>query len=74
MKNLTPPQKSLLDFLTDFIGRYGFAPTMREIAGHFHYTPQNANLTLKGLQRKGKIEILAYNPRGVKVVGLKNEN
>ncbi len=39
---LTKRQKEILDFLTDFIDRQGYSPSMEEIAGHFKFASLNA--------------------------------
>ncbi len=36
--HLTPKQKRLLDFIGEFLGRNGYAPSQHEIAAHFGYS------------------------------------
>ncbi len=37
-KRLTPKQKKLLDYIKDFLGREGYAPSQQEIADHFGFS------------------------------------
>ncbi len=39
---LTRRQKEILDFITEFIDREGYSPSMEEIAEHFHFASLNA--------------------------------
>jgi repressor LexA len=39
---LTKRQKEILDFVTEFIEREGYSPSMEEIAAHFHFASLNA--------------------------------
>ena len=53
---LTPKQKLILDFITEFRGKHGYAPSQHEIAKHFGYsslgTVQNY---LVRLERQGAL-------------------
>jgi repressor LexA len=39
---LTRRQKEILDFISDFIKREGYSPSMEEIAGHFQFASLNS--------------------------------
>jgi len=39
---LTKRQKEILDFVSEFIDREGYSPSMEEIAGHFHFASLNS--------------------------------
>ena len=55
MKNLTEKQKSILDYIDDFLDREGMAPTVYEIADHFGIKTSTVFAHLKALQRKDQI-------------------
>ena len=55
MKNLTEKQKSIIDFIDDFIDRENMAPTVYEIADHFGIKTSTVFAHLKALQRKNQI-------------------
>src|SRR6266545_3949946 len=53
---LTKRQKEILDFITDFIEREGYSPSMEEIAAHFHFASLNAVFKhLSSLQARGHL-------------------
>jgi len=53
---LTKRQKEILDFLTDFIDRNGYSPSMEEIAEHFHFASLNAVFKhLEALEKRGHL-------------------
>ncbi len=56
MKGLTQKQQNILDFIGEFLGRQGMAPTVYEIAQHFDIKPATAFAHLRALQRKGYID------------------
>ena len=59
---LTKRQKEVLDYVTQFIEMYGYAPSYREIAGHFKYgsvatvAEHIESLVTKGMLQKGDNE------------------
>ena len=53
---LTKRQKEVLDFVSDFIEREGYSPSMEEIANHFRFASLNAVFKhLKALQSRGHL-------------------
>ena len=56
MRDLTPRQREVLDFIRVFIEREGVPPTVREIGGRFRVTPRAAFDHLAALERKGMLE------------------
>jgi len=53
---LTDRQRSILDFLKEFLRENGYPPTIREIAGHFSIrSPRGVQDHLLALERKGCI-------------------
>lgn len=65
-RQLTPKQKALLDFVTDFINKNGFSPSLVEMRDHFHL---NATSTvhqhLEALMRKGFLVKQNFQHRGI---------
>ncbi len=51
---LTKRQREILDFITDFTGEKGYAPSIREIGEHFGLTsPATVHAHLENLKNKG---------------------
>jgi repressor LexA len=49
-------QKEILDFITDFMDREGYSPSMEEIAGHFKFASLNAVFKhLEALESRGHL-------------------
>ena len=78
---LTKRQKEILDFVSEFIDRNGYSPSMEEIAGHFHFASLNAVFKhLEALESRGylhrdsnrarSIQLSPQNPVGVKSLPL----
>ncbi len=55
MKALTEKQKSMLDYIEDFIEQEGMAPTVYEIADFFSIKTSTVFAHLRALQRKARI-------------------
>ena len=56
MRELTARQRQLLEFIEDYIGTYGFPPSIREMADQMGIRSTNGvNDHLKALQKKGYI-------------------
>jgi len=69
MHNLTEKQRSVLTFVKSFIANKGYPPTRNEIARHFEYRSDNAVQDhLRGLAKKGAIEVARGVSRGIKVI------
>src|SRR5438105_10335930 len=56
MRDLTPRQREVLNFIRTFTARHGVPPTVREIGAKFHVTPRAAFDHLKALERKGALQ------------------
>lgn len=78
---LTKRQKEILDFITEFIDREGYSPSMEEIAEHFQFASLNAvfkhleALSSRGYLRRDpnrarSIEISRRNPDGIQSLPL----
>ena len=53
---LTRRQKEILDYVADFLGRNGYAPSLEEIGRHFHLSSlATVHKHLKNLEKKGAI-------------------
>ena len=65
---LTPRQKQILDFISEFTGDRGFAPTHREICERFGYSSYGtAHKHLKLLEQKGYLRRHWNQKRGVEL-------
>jgi repressor LexA len=56
MKELTPRQREILEFVRAFSDRHGVPPAVREIGQRFGFTARAAFDHLKALERKGMLE------------------
>ncbi|MBN1262771.1 MAG: nucleotide sugar dehydrogenase [Candidatus Pacebacteria bacterium] len=52
MKTITPKQKKVLDFITSFIQKNDYSPTLAEIARHFRKAPPTISQYLQVLEKK----------------------
>ncbi len=70
MKDLTPRQAAILEFVTARIGEEGLPPTLAEIAVAFGFNQVHAaQKHLAALAAKGHLEILPGKARGIRLAG-----
>lgn len=70
-KALTDRQRSILDFLKEFLGDNGYPPTIREIGAHFGIrSPRGVQDHLKALEKKGYIRRAKELSRGIELLSL----
>lgn len=68
MSPLTPRQQEILQWIRDRIEAGGLPPTRAEIGQHFGFSsPNAAEAHLKGLARKGALELLPGASRGIRL-------
>ncbi|RKX41977.1 MAG: LexA repressor, partial [Thermotogae bacterium] len=67
MKGLTKRQRDVLNFINAYISKYGFSPSIRDIAREFRITPRGASIHLIALEKKGYIT-RSKKARSVRVV------
>lgn len=66
---LYPRERQLLDFITQFIGRFGYAPTLKEIGQALNiHSPATVHEHVDRLRQKGFIRKLDGTARGLEVV------
>lgn len=66
---LTRRQKEVLDFVSDHVGRHGYAPTLQEIGEHFGLSsPATVYKHVEQLVRKGYLRKSAHQERGIQLV------
>lgn len=66
---LYPREKQLLDFITQFIQRYGYAPTLKEIGENMGiHSPATVHEHVDRLRLKGFIKKLDGTARGLEVI------
>jgi repressor LexA len=56
MKDLTERQREILTFISGFIAKYKYPPTIREVADHFSMSVKGAYDHVTALHKKGKIK------------------
>lgn len=65
---LTKRQKEILDFVTGFIEREGYSPSMEEIAAHFHFASLNAVFKhLEAIEARGYLHRDANRARSIEL-------
>lgn len=66
---LYPRERQLLDFITQFITRYGYAPTLKEIGEAMNiHSPATVHEHVDRLRQKGFIRKLDGTARGIEIV------
>jgi repressor LexA len=70
MKELSPQQRKVLEFLTAHTKKHGYPPTVREIGEHFGFLWSAARSHLRALEKKGFIRLNPSKSRGIEIVGL----
>ena len=66
---LYPRERQLLDFITQFIERYGYAPTLKEIGEAMNmHSPATVHEHIDRLRQKGFIKKLDGTSRGLEVI------
>jgi repressor LexA len=56
MKELTDRQKEVLSFISDYINKHSYPPTIREIAGYFTMSVKGAHDHVTALKRKNCLQ------------------
>jgi repressor LexA len=68
MIDATEKQTSVLNFISDFIERVGYPPTIRDIADHFSMSAKGAYDHVLALEKKGYIKRDPKISRSIKVL------
>jgi len=72
---LTKRQKEILDFVKIYDNKKGYAPSLKEIKGHFKLSSESTiHEQLTTLESKGYLEREKNQPRGIKVVADTKKN
>jgi repressor LexA len=74
MKQLTLRQQEILDFLTSFIEKNSFPPTVRETAKAFSISIKGAYDHIKALEKKGVIKLQENRSRALEIVSKKGND
>jgi len=67
LKELTEKQKKVLQFIEEYMDKYGYPPSIRDIARRFRITPRGAQMHLKALEKKGVIKRKDGKARALKL-------
>lgn len=66
---VTPIQRSVLEFINDFIIEHGWAPTLDEIAAHRGVCKPTIHENLRALEHKGYLRRRPYTARAIELTG-----
>ncbi len=70
MRNLTARQEEILALIREWIATTGLPPTRAEISARFGFSsPNAAEQHLKGLAKKGVLELVPGTSRGIRLAG-----
>jgi len=67
LKELTEKQKKVLQFIEEYMDKYGYPPSIRDIARRFRITPRGAQMHLRALEKKGVIKRKDGKARAMKL-------
>ncbi len=68
MKELTPIQKKVFEFIENFLNQNGFPPTYAEVSNKFGFQVGMVQQVIRALLKKGKIEKDPFLARGIRLV------
>lgn len=68
MEPLTTRQKTILEYLRNFLAEHGYPPSLREVAGHFKINLGTVQDHLKALTRKGYLTREVNRSRGLRLI------
>ena len=66
VKSLTPKQKKILDFITQYRNEKGYSPSLREMARRFRKSVPTIHQYIEALAEKGFIQKEDMAARGIK--------
>ncbi|MEI6597306.1 MAG: transcriptional repressor LexA [bacterium] len=67
--NLTKRQRQILDFITEFTGDNGYAPSLREIGEHFNLSsPATIHAHVQSLKQKGLLKTSFNEARSIEII------
>jgi len=68
MKELTERQREVLSFITSYVSKHAYPPTIREVADHFSISVKGAYDHLSALKKKGRLRYGDKRSRALEVV------
>lgn len=72
MSNLTPKQRDLLDFITDYIDENHYSPSMDEMAGYLCLKSKSGvHRMIVELEYRGHIRRLKHRARAITIIDQK---
>lgn len=74
MKQLTKRQLEIADFIENYIDKNGYAPSVRNIADNFGFSPKAAYDHMTALKKKGVIKTAENLPRGLALLKRNNSS
>jgi repressor LexA len=74
MKELTVRQKEVLSFITEYLKKHSYPPTVRETADHFSISPKGAHDHITALRKKGYLKQADKRPRTMGLTNVKRDH
>jgi repressor LexA len=74
MKELTQRQQDVLAFISQYIARHAYPPTIRELAEHFSISVKGAYDHVDALKKKGRIRNGDKRSRTIEIIHTEEEN
>ena len=68
MKQLTEKQKSMFEYIMDYVSKQGYPPTIRELGLTFGITPKGAYDHLKAIEKKGYVRCKKNSSRAIELL------
>jgi repressor LexA len=73
MKELTERQREVLTFITQYVTKHAYPPTIREIADHFSISVKGAYDHLGALKKKNRLRLGDKRSRTIEVIKTEDE-
>ncbi len=73
MKELTERQREVLSFITQYVSKHAYPPTIREIADHFSISVKGAYDHLGALKKKNRLRLGDKRSRTIEVIKTEDE-
>jgi repressor LexA len=74
MKELTERQREVLSFITQYVTKHAYPPTIREIADHFSISVKGAYDHLGALKKKNRLRLGDKRSRTIEVIRNEDED
>lgn len=65
---LTDREQEALGCISEYMGEFGFAPSVRDMASRMYVSHKTAHRYLIQLESKGRIKRLQHRPRAIQLI------